>query len=100
MVRWWARGACHRARIRATRWLSPPYDSKPRSRILAVAVLVLLAASAGTILVAADLAPSGGILRVAVGGGRGHQGSTGERQFVFAGVWIELVRFHRRQFGL
>src|SRR5215204_2967100 len=23
----WARGACHRARIRATRWLSPPYTS-------------------------------------------------------------------------
>ena len=22
---WWARGACHRARIRATRWLCPPY---------------------------------------------------------------------------
>src|SRR6516165_4233575 len=25
-VRWWARGACHRARIRATRWLCPPYS--------------------------------------------------------------------------
>ena len=24
---WWARGACHRARIRATRWLCPPYKS-------------------------------------------------------------------------
>src|SRR5882724_1121292 len=24
---WWARGACHRARIRATRWLCPPYAS-------------------------------------------------------------------------
>src|SRR6202048_1901396 len=23
--RWWARGACHRARVRATRWLCPPY---------------------------------------------------------------------------
>src|SRR5229473_7005315 len=23
---WWARGARHRARIRATRWLCPPYD--------------------------------------------------------------------------
>src|SRR6185312_16744099 len=22
---WWAGGACHRARIRATRWLCPPY---------------------------------------------------------------------------
>jgi hypothetical protein len=21
---WWARGACHRARVRATRWLCPP----------------------------------------------------------------------------
>jgi hypothetical protein len=26
LEKWWARGACHRARIRATRWLSPPYD--------------------------------------------------------------------------
>ena len=25
---WWARGACHRARIRATRWLCPPYGSR------------------------------------------------------------------------
>jgi hypothetical protein len=24
-VGWWARGACHRARVRATRWLCPPY---------------------------------------------------------------------------
>ena len=26
---WWARGACHRARIRATRWLCPPYATFP-----------------------------------------------------------------------
>src|SRR5207253_7250475 len=26
--KWWARGACHRARIRATRWLCPPYGSR------------------------------------------------------------------------
>src|SRR5439155_18906601 len=25
----WARGACHRARVRATRWLCPPYASLP-----------------------------------------------------------------------
>jgi hypothetical protein len=24
--KWWARGACHRARMRATRWLCPPYE--------------------------------------------------------------------------
>src|ERR1700709_2543989 len=24
-MEWWARGACHLARIRATRWLCPPY---------------------------------------------------------------------------
>src|SRR5258705_1724282 len=40
------------------------------SRVLAVAVLVLLATSAGAILVAADLAPACGILGIAVGGGR------------------------------
>src|SRR6202035_5167202 len=27
VARWWARGVYHRARIRATRWLCPPYDS-------------------------------------------------------------------------
>ncbi|TFV46151.1 hypothetical protein E4K65_21675 [Bradyrhizobium niftali] len=27
---WWARGACHRARIRATRWLCLPYELLPR----------------------------------------------------------------------
>src|SRR6266487_6739725 len=28
----WARGACHRARIRATRWLCTPYASLPRAK--------------------------------------------------------------------
>src|ERR1700753_1369039 len=41
--------------------------------IPAVAVLVLLAGAAGTILVAADLAPTRGVLRVAVGGSGGDQ---------------------------
>ena len=31
MEKWWARGACHRARIRATRWLCPPYRATPSS---------------------------------------------------------------------
>ena len=26
-TRWWAHGTCHRARIRATRWLCPPYET-------------------------------------------------------------------------
>src|SRR5258705_6980034 len=30
-VEWWARGACHRARVRATRWLCPSYDSAMES---------------------------------------------------------------------
>ena len=29
-LRWWARGACHRARVRATRWLCPPYKLRRR----------------------------------------------------------------------
>ena len=63
-----------------------------------MAVLVLLAASAGTILVAADLAPACWILRIAIGRGRRwHQRGIGERHLVFAGIWIELVGFHLRQ---
>ena len=30
---WWARGACHRARIRATRWLCPPYALSGDDRV-------------------------------------------------------------------
>src|SRR6266545_6585489 len=68
------------------------------SAVFAVAVLVLLAAAAGTILVAADLAPACGIVGIAIGGsGLGHQRGTGERHLVFAGIRIELVRLHRRQ---
>src|SRR5260370_15199063 len=67
------------------------------SRIPAVAVLVFLAGAAGTVFVAADLAPARRILGIAVGGGRGHQRGTGERQFVLAGIGIALVRFHGRQ---
>src|ERR1700730_15899096 len=41
-----------------------------RLRIPPVAMLIPLAASAGAILVAADLAPAGGVLRIAIGGSR------------------------------
>src|SRR6202012_2667504 len=66
----------------------------PLSGVSAVAVLVLLARAARAILVAADLAPGRGIFGIAVGGGRGHQRGVGEGHLVFAGVGIELVRFH------
>src|SRR5206468_11938450 len=39
----WARGACHRARIRATRWLCPPYKvSTERALQIEAAVSRLL----------------------------------------------------------
>jgi len=31
-LKWWARGACHRVRIRATRWLCPRYGASTSSR--------------------------------------------------------------------
>src|SRR5204863_765860 len=72
------------------------YDRLP---VLAVAMLEALAAAAGAILVAADLAPAGGVFRIALGAVavRRHQRGPGKRHFVFAGVGIELVAFHRRQ---
>src|SRR5689334_22374111 len=54
-------------------------------RVPAVAVLVLLAAAAGAVLVAADLAPTGGVFRVALlcgSGLSGHQRRIGEGHLV------------------
>src|ERR1700738_3901002 len=38
---WWARGACHRARIRATRWLCPPYNFCHSRVILAMSAVAV-----------------------------------------------------------
>src|SRR5882724_278736 len=37
---WWARGACHRARIRATRWLCPPYNFRHSPVMLVMSAVV------------------------------------------------------------
>src|SRR5438034_11469098 len=80
---------------------------RARARFLpkpAVAVLVLLARAARAHLVAPDLAPGGGVLRiallrgaVAVSDQRGRERRVRIAELVFAGRRIDLVRLHVRQ---
>src|ERR1700733_9351299 len=78
----------------------PPGEGEKSSRILAVAVLVLLAATAGTILIAADLAPACRIVRIAMLGGNAilgrHQRDIGVGHLVLAGIGVDLVPLHHR----
>jgi hypothetical protein len=37
---WWARGVYHRARVRATRWLSPPYLTNASGRYFDASFLI------------------------------------------------------------
>src|SRR5207244_3388714 len=71
---------------------SDPYPGIGRLAGAAVAVLVFLARTARTILVAADLAPGRGVLRIARGRsdhrGGGRQRDVGERHLVLAGVGV------------
>src|SRR5579871_1985593 len=75
--------------------LRPPWGCS--LRVPAVAVLVLLAAAAGAILVAADLAPASWVVRIALlshSGLRRHQRHIGERHLVLAGIRIDLMALH------
>src|SRR5690554_3405291 len=84
-----------------------PALEAPALSVSAVAVLVFLARAARAAFVPPDLAPGGGIVGVALGGGarrdagaRQRLGAGGrQRQFILAGDRAGVGDMHRRQFG-
>src|SRR5579871_656904 len=93
------RSQCPRPAYYIAQWLRRKVCA---SRVTAVAVLVLLAGAAGAGFVAADLAPAGGIVGVALGAR--HRGDSvarqslgagaRQRQLVLAGRRVDLVGLH------